>query len=319
MTTVPFEIPARPTSARFWSAYAVTMRPYLLFVSGITGIVGLSLGHAVGIIPLMVLGLAFLLSYGFGQALTDCFQTDTDALSSPYRPLVRGIVVRGDVLIVSLLGLATCGAALAAFNPVNVLLGIAAAAGLVTYTWFKRRWWGGPWYNAWIVALLVAMGYLAVGGPPSWSPALIGSMLVALLAYANFVLAGYFKDIEADRATGYRTAPVVFGRRRTSWASDVLAVGAFLAAIPALTDGFVPLALVFIIPAATWSLLGQWRLHRVHHDTEAHAAIGPVVHTYVFLLAGIAVAHQPAWVIGLIPFIIAYGWTMSRRPMATQI
>ena len=40
----------------------------------------------------VLIGLAFFVSYGFGQALTDCFQTDTDALSAPYRPLVRGLV-----------------------------------------------------------------------------------------------------------------------------------------------------------------------------------------------------------------------------------
>ena len=37
-------------------------------------------------------------------------------------------------------------------------------------------------------------------------------MAATFFGYANFVLAGYFKDIEADRATGYRTFPVVFGR-----------------------------------------------------------------------------------------------------------
>jgi len=56
------------------------------------GLVGLA--FAPDLPPGRVL-LAFVplfLSYGFGQALTDCFQIDTDAVSAPYRPLVRGIV-----------------------------------------------------------------------------------------------------------------------------------------------------------------------------------------------------------------------------------
>ena len=37
------------------------------------------------------------------------------------------------------------------------------------------------------------------------------ALLAVFFGYANFVLAGYFKDVDADRATGYHTLPVVFG------------------------------------------------------------------------------------------------------------
>ena len=79
-------------SFAFARDYAVTMRPHLLFVSGITGITGLALAPPLPFAATALLCVAFFLSYGFGQALTDCFQLDTDALSSPYRPLVRGTI-----------------------------------------------------------------------------------------------------------------------------------------------------------------------------------------------------------------------------------
>src|SRR6476646_1096268 len=68
----------------FWKAYVVQMRPYLLFVSGIAGLSGMAMSQSEAT-PISVLLMAFLpffLGYGFGQALTDCFQTDTDKISS---------------------------------------------------------------------------------------------------------------------------------------------------------------------------------------------------------------------------------------------
>ena len=38
-------LPFPVTSARFWRAFGVTMRPYLMFVSGASGLVGLALAE----------------------------------------------------------------------------------------------------------------------------------------------------------------------------------------------------------------------------------------------------------------------------------
>ncbi|MFQ5799470.1 MAG: UbiA family prenyltransferase, partial [Bacteroidota bacterium] len=153
--------PARIVTIAFWRSYVVTMRPYLLFVSGITGIAGLSLAPEVPLLNTMLLSLTFLLSYGFGQALTDSFQMDTDSLSAPYRPLVQGKLRRSDVLVVSLLGLILSGVVVVLHNFLNLFLALLTIVGLSTYTYFKRRWWAGPIYNAWIVTVLCLIGYLS--------------------------------------------------------------------------------------------------------------------------------------------------------------
>jgi hypothetical protein len=69
-------------SFAFARAYVDTMRPYLLFVSGVTGVVGLSLAPGVPTSDAIALGLVFFVSYGFGQALTDCFQLAVGAISA---------------------------------------------------------------------------------------------------------------------------------------------------------------------------------------------------------------------------------------------
>jgi 4-hydroxybenzoate polyprenyltransferase len=318
--------PARLASPAFARAYLTTMRPYLLFVSGFTGVLGMALAPPMPLGPALALGAVFFLSYGFGQALTDCFQTDTDALSSPYRPLVRGEVRRRDVLAVSLAGLAAGGVVLVAFHPLNAALVLADVAGLATYTWFKRRWWGGPWYNAWIVAVLVAIGYVAglgfAGLPLTWRPELGWALAVAFFAYANFVLAGYFKDIEADRATGYRTFPVVFGRRAAAWASDALAVAA-LASLAALAAGpgrgLGPVWFVFAPAAAVATLIAQLRLHRVRRDCDAHGPIALTVHVHLLLAAAAAAALRPEWTPALAAGYFAFLAVLRARPMKEQV
>lgn len=328
MTTGIAAAPARLLSASFVRHYAVTMRPYLLFVSGITGLVGLALAPALPLGSTLLLAAVFFLSYGFGQALTDCFQTDTDALSAPYRPLVQGSVRRGDVLAVSLAGLLGGGAAVMAYHPANVPLVLLIVAGLATYTWFKRRWWAGPFWNAWIVAALALVAWLGGVGPDRAvraGAAQWGALAAVFFGYANFVLTGYWKDISADRATGYRTLPVVFGTRVAAAVSHALALlqlaGIVVAAgalVPAATAGDAAWAATFLVPGACVLVLAQARLVTVTEE-DADLAIAPVVHAYILLLAGVAALARPAWTPALWLFFM--GWTVALRlrPMRRQI
>ena len=318
---------ASPLERGFWKDYLITMRPYLLFVSGITGIAGLSLASRVTLPTFLVLGVVFFFAYGLGQALTDCFQMDTDSLSAPERPLVRGTIIREDVIEVSLGGLLVSAVVVVAFNPLNLAVAAMTIFGLLTYTWFKRRWWGGPWYNAWIVSLVVLLGYFAgagaAGGSLTVGAPLLGTMFVAFAAYANFVLAGYYKDVGADRVTGYLTLPVLFGRRVSAFVSDGIAVGALIGAgVTVLAGGWNSAlwpAAPFLVGGMAFSALAQLRLHRVQSDKAAYRAIEPVVHSYILVLAGLAAAHQAHWTPFLVAFYAAFVWTMKRRPIKAQI
>src|SRR3972149_5056593 len=112
-------------SLEFIRLYTITMRPYLMFVSGVTGVAGLVLAPENSLIPVWLTVLAAFLSYGFGQALTDCFQIDTDSISSPYRPLTQGRISRSATLLVSCAGLSLCVTIFALGNILNLALGFA--------------------------------------------------------------------------------------------------------------------------------------------------------------------------------------------------
>jgi len=327
MTTLVHVVaPARLLRLAFWRDYAVTMRPYLLFVSGITGIAGLALAPGESAWALATLALVFFLSYGFGQALTDCFQLDTDSLSAPYRPLVRGAIRRNDVLVVSLAGLTLSSIVIGAQAPAALPLCALTVVGLATYTWFKRRWWGGPLWNAWILALVLLIGYVTAGGRAFTGAPLLGALAAALFGYANFVLVGYYKDIPADRATGYRTFPVAFGLRRSHMVSDVFVAGAFAGAAVAIAAlgmargfGHVVAGLAFAVAALAAGAVAQVRTHAVTRDRDAYRAIGPGVHAYILLMAAAAAAARPSWAVGLAVFYAGFVATLRRRPMAEQI
>lgn len=317
------------TTAQFTRAMLITMRPYLLFLSGITGLAGIAAaGHVPSgvIIPVFI---ASFLSYGFGQALTDCFQTDTDAISAPYRPLVRGIISRKAVLIASLIGLTLCSVLFAAGNIINLAFGALAVGGLATYTWFKRRWWGGPWYNAWIVCVLFLMGYFAgIDGDHIAVPArIVPLMIIAFSGYANFVIAGYFKDIEADRQTGYNTFPVVFGRRWASLVSDLFAAAAVAGLLLHLTTARSTWASVWdAVPAILLSAWGvvltvraQILLHQNTDDHTAHKPIRLVVESYVIMVSAAIAAMHPLWTVPLLLFYGAFQLVLHERTEVSQI
>jgi 4-hydroxybenzoate polyprenyltransferase len=319
-------VPAERLAGRFLAAYAVHMRPYLLFVSGAAAAAGVGLladaprGRALGVLA------AFFTTYGFGQALTDCFQTDTDAISSPYRPLVRGEIARRDVLALSLAGLAAVALFLLALRPWTLAPAALSVVGLATYTPMKRRPFTGPFYNAWIVALVPIMAAAAAGGlaPAAVAalPGLLPALLAVFFAYANFVLAGYLKDVAADRATGYRTFPVVFGLGATALASHALAAAALAAGLAAILGrGGAPslASLALFAGAAAIAARGQIRVQRRPDERASHPAIADTVRVFVLLSLAIGTASHGALAALAAAYYGLFELALARRPEESQI
>lgn len=311
-------------SFSFWKAYFIQMRPYLLFVSGVAGATGIAMssvqaipgsGSWLGFIP-------FFLGYGFGQALTDCFQTDTDRLSAPYRPLSKGIISVKSVMMVSITGLMLSGLLLWWLHPMSFLLSLLAVGGLATYSIVKKRFWfGGPFYNAWIVALLPAMGYFTGRPRDQWQFDADGYvvLLVSFFSYANFVLIGYLKDVEADRATHYKTFPVVFGWYRTILAGDVFVL---------LTlfffwwqSEYVFLELIFGIAGSLVIIAGQVDAHRSEKQDE-QAALVPILATvrgFILLQLSMILRFQPDYYPLVIVYYLLFEWALFKRPSKYQV
>ena len=318
------------TSLVFWKSFWTTMRPYLIFISGAASLVGMAFIQISDFSRLIPAFIPLFLSYGLGQALTDCFQMDTDALSSSYRPLIRGVISRKQVFAVSLAGLGAGIFILALLNPEILVPGVLAVGGLLSYTTMKRKWWGGPFWNSWIVALLPIMGRLVskdirlIQIFSLKNPTSVGftwAVLAVFFGYANFVLMGYFKDISADRATGYRTFPVVFGWRQAAFGSDLFALaaaastGSALAAVPHLPV----LAIGIFGVALLVNLRAQVGIHRTKDENRAHGPIAGVVRAFILYTAAIILGLKPGWLLGIATFYLCFEITLALRPEERQV
>lgn len=314
-------------SLNFLKAYWITMRPYLLFVSGVTGLAGLALAGTTPPAKGIVIFIIFFFSYGFGQALTDCFQTDTDALSSPYRPLIQGLITKLQVLGVSLAGLLSSGVILFFCHPYTLLLSLLAVLGLATYTTFKRRWWAGPFYNAWIVALIPVIAALAGGALPLAAfrePPARWILFSVFFGYANFVLMGYYKDISADRATGYRTLPVVWGWQPAAGVSDLFALLTFcfsglLLYEKGLASWQTWLSLCFWLAGVASTALAQGQIHRLREEALTYRPIANVVRGYVLIHLGLSSALNARLLLWGLIFYGWFEWTLRARPEPKQV
>jgi 4-hydroxybenzoate polyprenyltransferase len=329
------------------------MRPYLVFVSGAAGLCGLAFIPAPVTWRVVLAFIPLFLSYGLGQALTDCFQIDTDSISSPYRPLVKGIISPKQVLPISLAGLVAGVLIIGLLNHDIFLLGVLAVAGLLSYTFFKRRWWGGPAWNSWIMALLPVIGRLTGGDirlsqvfslEGSGYPLFLFAVMAVFFGYANFVVMGYLKDISADRATGYQTFPVVFGWKATAIFSDILAVATavctgLIVFYPMGLPGGALMSLAaqsktsYIILIYAWRLgcpivfalslglsaLAQIQIHRIRDESRAHRPIANVVRVFLLSCLAIILKMQPGWVWFLAIFYFAFELTLKSRPEKRQV
>jgi 4-hydroxybenzoate polyprenyltransferase len=153
------------------------------------------------------------------------------------------------------------------------------------------------------------------------------SLAAVFFGYANFVLTGYYKDISADRATGYHTFPVVFGLPLSNVVSNAFATLMLLSAGVAMSltlSGAIPangqiIAVLFFTAGAIATLIGQALLHTVTSERDAHIAIAPVVHAYILTLSAVAALQKPAWGPALLVFYLAFLVAMKVRPMREQI
>ncbi len=320
-------------SLAFWKMFWIIMRPYLLFVSGAAGMAGFAEGPERGIGITGIVFLAFFFSYGLGHGITDSFQIDTDSLSSPYRPLVQGTIKRRQSLGVSIFFLTSCCAILFLLNPWIFPLGFLCVVGLITYTPFKRKWWGGPFYNAWIVAVLPVIGKLASTGRESspfsvFESGILGLIIIStFFSYANFVLMGYFKDISADRATGYNTFVVVFGWKKASIVSDLFTLIAITATGLGIYSELATNAalswkwgsLIAYAASVILFILAQKGIHAIRDENLAYRPIAHVVRGFILLRLAEIIVLKPSWTVPALLFYGAYEFMLKKRPEKRQV
>ena len=138
--------------------------------------------------------------------------------------------------------------------------------------------------------------------------------------YANFVVMGYFKDISADRETGYRTFPVAFGWRANAFYGDITAlVAAVLTAWVVVLVGWNVLA-VLTLALAVWLQLGaQLAVHRTRDEHAVGKPIADGVRALVLYCLAIVLALRMDWALFAVVFYGAFELVLKARPERGQV
>lgn len=296
-----------------------------MFVSGISGLAGISIAGT-GNFDIYEQFLAFIplfLGYGFGQALTDCFQLDTDVISAPYRPLSKGLISVKWVMIVSLIGLFLISGILVYLNIWNILLCFLSIAGLASYSIVKKRYWfAGPLYNAWIVALLPIMGYISLTGEnlKILSDTNLQELIaLSFFSYAHFVLIGYLKDISADRKAGYKTLPVIFGWNWAVRISTIFVVISIWLSYKIAGDSILGLTLMIIASLIAGG--GQLYAFFTKNKTELNSVI-PVsssVRGFILWHISVILTFRPELIFVCFFYYSFFEFSFYLRPEKKQI
>ncbi len=314
-----------PGSFLFWKAYFIQMRPYLLFVSGVAGWAGMSIAYQESFnFKIYFLGfIPVFLGYGFGQALTDCFQMDTDSISAPSRPLSSGLISVKSVLITSISGLILISSILVYLNFWNALLCLLSIIGLSSYSIIKKRYWfGGPFHNAWIVALLPIMGYISILGGTSIdlsATSIKQLVILTFFSYTSFVLIGYLKDISADRETGYRTFPVLFGWNASVWVNNVFVIFSIVFCFKLVNSSIE--GIIFMALASIISISGQLHAYfaKVKNESNSVFPIASSVRAFILWHIAVILAYHPEHILVTVLFYVLFEIALYFRPEKKQI
>ena len=186
------------------SAYIKIIRPFNAAMSAGAVCLGAWIS-ASRLSPLNIAILAMVAANatGFGNVINDIFDMETDRISHPDRPLVRGTISRANALIYAIL-LAVF--ALGAAFTISPLFGTAALIPLLILVIYAITLKGTPLAGNVIVSLLVAYALLYGGlSAPHLLHLVIPALLAMLLNFSREIIKD-IQDVQGDRAAGLTTS-----------------------------------------------------------------------------------------------------------------
>ena len=156
---------------------------------------------------------------------------------------------------------------------------------------------------------------------------LILIMISTFFSYANFVLMGYFKDISADRASGYNTFIVAFGWKKAAIASDIFALisvvatgwGIYLVLATETVLSWKWGSLLVYAASVVVLIVAQKGIHVIRDENLAFRPIAFVVRGFILLRLAEIVVLKPSWIVPALLFYGAYEWMLKKRPEKRQV
>jgi 4-hydroxybenzoate polyprenyltransferase len=216
-------------------AHVEIWRPYTLSYVGLLGVGGATLADRdVSAGRLLAAWGVPTLGWLAGHYGGDYFDRDLDAAAKPHRPIPSGRVTPRTALACMVGCVAAGGVISTAVNwRIAVVVVAALALGIGYSRWLKAGGLGGNAVRGVLSALALLSGAMMARPLPPWTVLPVAAVFLLHDTASNLV--GTIRDVDGDRAGGYRTAAVRYGTRRT------LAVVAVLTACWVVTAVLSPL------------------------------------------------------------------------------
>lgn len=191
-------------------AHVQTWRPYTLCYPALVGAAGASLAGADRVSQFAAAAAGPALGWLAGHYLGDYFDRELDAIAKPQRPIPSGRLSPSAALASGIVCAAGSAVVVALANWRALVLFALAMAGIVAYSRvFKGLGISGNLVRGLITTLALLVGTMVVRMFPPW-PAFALSV-VFLLHDTSSNLIGTVRDVEGDRAGGYRSVPAQHG------------------------------------------------------------------------------------------------------------
>lgn len=209
-------------------AYVKSMRPYLFFVSGMAGLLGVvfSEAHAsVGRI-LSILSVVFL-GWGVNQVINDLLGLEEDRINAPHRPLVTGVLPIKIAMLFSVLLFALGGFITYMLNAQALTLYFLVFILNIIYEYSKRIPLLGNIVFGLLLVPCVYFGAMCMNG--KGLEILLDKKLLVLaisIALINItaVFFTYYKDFIGDRDTGKKTIIVQLTPNKAKYLNYLVSV-----------------------------------------------------------------------------------------------
>lgn len=296
-------------------AHVQTSRPYTLCYPVLVGVAGAGTTGTAGLGEFVLAGCGTAFGWLAAHYLGDYFDRNLDEVAKPQRPIPSGRLSPGTAIACGIAFALGSAALLTWANARALPLVLLALCGIVAYSRFcKASGLSGNLVRGLVTALAFLIGSM-VAAPLPGGPA-ITFALVFLVHDTASNLVGTMRDVEGDRAAGYRSVPVRKGMGRAArlaaglYVSAILiaALGSFLphrAGFPVLLAVAACAGLVAVLPLVRLApAMSQARALRAHELLVAERLV----------LAAAVLARTvplPAVVAVLVPALVFSLWTQA--------
>ena len=190
-------------------AYIRSMRPYLFFVSGMAGYLGIVFSGTTAPAGkiIFVLCVAFF-GWGVNQVINDLLGLEEDRINAPHRPLVTGALPIKSALLFSVFLFALGGFITYILNPQALILYFLIFILNIIYEYSKRIPLLGNFVFGLLLAPCVYYGAMCVNGKGLeilLDKKLLLLAIAIILINVTVAFFTYYKDFIGDKITGKKT------------------------------------------------------------------------------------------------------------------